>query len=162
MEFIQIILQNSNLKEAKLYTAAQKAALNPEIGVSIQNKAAYYVIRDCAAITVSYLPHLVFGSYQNPFESLKGKFKKEHITEFIKQSETDVACNQLLYTIIDKAEKLKVLTNSQNPSGNVYKFDSIEHTVDPYGEYGHDRPIVDPNSVVMTPFDILCKVFSVV
>ncbi len=160
MEFVQIILQNSNLKEAKLFVAAQKAALNPEIGVTIQNKAAFYVIRDCAAITVSYLPHLVFGSYQNPFESLKGKFKKEHIAEFVKQSETDVACNQLLYTIIDKAKKLKVLSDSENPT-TTHKFDLIEHTTDPYGEYGHDKPIVDPNSILTTPFDILCKIFSV-
>ena len=77
MEFVNIILQNSNLKEAKLYGAAQKAATNPEIGITIQNKAAYHVIKDCATIAMCYLPHLVFGSYVNPFESLKGKFKKE-------------------------------------------------------------------------------------
>ena len=162
MEFIQIILQNSNLKEAKLFNAAQKAALNPEIGITIQNKAAYHVIKDCANITMSYLPHLVFGSYQNPFESLKGKFKKESIAEFVKQSETNVSLNQLLYVIIAKAEKMNLVSMTQSAPVVAQRFDAIEHSADPYGDYGLDQtPPKELNAgTALTPLDILCKVFS--
>jgi len=71
MRFVEIILENSTAKEAKLYNAARKAYQNPEIGITIQNKAAYHVIRDCAGITTKYLVHYVFGCYADPFVELK-------------------------------------------------------------------------------------------
>lgn len=160
MEFIQIILQNSNIKEAKLFTAAQRASINPEIGITIENKAAYHVIKDCASITMNYLPHLVFGSYQNPFESLKGKFKKETIAEFIKLSETNLPLNQLLYIIITKAEKMNLISFQPTPTK---KFDiAADPSSDPYGDYGLDHPVVKQSTdTSLSPFDILCKVFCV-
>ena len=75
MKFIDIILQNSQAREAKLLNPATKASTNPETGVTIVNPAAFHVIRDCAKLTVKYLPHYVFGLYANPFEVLKGKFE---------------------------------------------------------------------------------------
>lgn len=160
MEFIEIILQNSNLKEAKLYGAAQKAANNPEIGITIQNKAAYHVIKDCAGITMNYLPHLVFGSYVNPFESLRGKFKKEHIAEFVKLAETNLSYNQLLCIIISKAEKMNIIS-AQPTAPKIQNFDIGDHTIDPYGSYGLDQPIVvQPVPATLTSVDILCKAFG--
>ena len=53
--FEQIILENSSEKQAKLLGPAQRAHKKPDIGVEIQNKSAYYVIRDCAMITQKYL-----------------------------------------------------------------------------------------------------------
>lgn len=160
MEFINIILENSNLKEAKLYNAARKAAANPELGITIENKAAYFVIRDCANITLNYLPHFVFGSYQNPFESLRGKFKKEVIADFVKQSETSLPCNQLLHTIISRAEKMKVLT-LQPASTKKIDFTS-ESSSNPYGDYGAEYEVrPQTNNVPTTPLDILCVVFGV-
>jgi hypothetical protein len=160
MEFIKIILENSNLKEAKLYNAARKAASNPEIGITIENKAAYFVIRDCANITLNYLPHFVFGSYQNPFESLKGKFKREVIAEFIKQSETSLPHNQLLHAIIAQAEKMKII--SAQPS-TTRKLDfASESSSNPYGEYGSDTEInLSSKDAPVTPLEILCTVFGV-
>lgn len=164
MEFIQILLQNSNIKEAKLYVAAQKAATNPEIGITIQNKAAYHVIKDCAVITMHYLPHLVFGSYLNPFESLKGKFRKEAIAEFVKLAETTVSLNQLMYIIISKAQKMNVLTTSTTEEINEIKLDLRDVSMDdPYGEYGViEEPVEikkNPNYNA-TPFEQLCKAFG--
>ena len=164
MEFIQVILQNSNLKESKLYGAAQKAATNPEIGITIQNKAAYHVIKDCAIITMNYLPHMVFGSYMNPFESLKGKFKKESIAEFIKLAETNLSLNQLLDIILAKAEKMKLVpTSSESILTTAQKFDvSSDQSFDPYDSYGMEQPIIkQPTNITLTPLEILCKVFSV-
>lgn len=161
MEFIQIILQNSNLKEAKLYGAAQKAATNPEIGITIQNKAAYHVIKDCATITMNYLPHLAFGSYVNPFESLKSKFKKEHIIEFVKLAETNLSLNQLLCIIISKAEKMNIV--SSHPAvPEVQNFDTGDCTIDPYESYGHEQSVVvQAGPVALTPADVLCKAFGI-
>lgn len=163
MDFIQIILKNSNLKEAKLFSAAQKAVTNPEIGITIQNKAAYHVIKDCANITMSYLPHLVFGSYQNPFESLKGKFKKESIDEFIKQAETNLSLNQLLHIILAKAEKMNLIPSDQpEPAAASQRFDVADQTVDPYGEYGTEQQ--SPKQAMkksLTTLDVLCTAFAV-
>lgn len=160
MEFINIILQNSNLKEAKLYNAARKASINPEIGITIENKSAYFVIRDCATIALNYLPHFVFGSYQNPFESLKGKFKKEVIVEFVKQAETSLPHNQLLHAIISQAEKMKII--SLQPSAPAKKLDfASESSSNPYGEYGTDhdiQPVTHHGPV--TSLDILCMIFG--
>ena len=162
MEFIQIILQNSNLREAKLYGAAHKAALNPEIGITIQNKAAYHVIKDCANITMRYLPHLVFGSYQNPFESLKGKFKREILAEFIKQSETDLSLNQLFHIIVAKAEKMNIAPASLQVPAESIKFDIKDLGTNPYGEYDLEQPVAKQSTdVILSPLDILCKIFSV-
>lgn len=165
MEFIQILLQNSNLKEAKLYSAAQKAATNPEIGITVQNKAAYHVIKDCAAITMHYLPHLVFGSYLNPFESLKGKFSRESIAEFVKLAETTVSLNQLMHVIISKAQKMNILTTEQKDELPDIKLDVRDVSMDdPYGEYGvidnHIKPQKTTTITSMTPFEQLCKVFG--
>lgn len=160
MEFLRIILQNSNLKEAKLYGAAQKAATNPEIGITIQNKAAYHVIKDCATITMSYLPHLVFGSYVNPFESLKGKFKKEHLVEFVKQSETNLSLNQLLNIIITKAEKMNIISEHQMAS-KPQSFDLGDHSIDPYGSYGLEQPLTVQTTNSTTPVEVLCKAFGI-
>lgn len=157
MEFIEIILDNSNLMEAKLYIAAQKAASNPEIGITIQNKAAYHVIKDCANITLSYLPHIVFGSYENPFKTLKGKIKKKQILEFIQQAKTSVSLNQLLDLILLKAEKLNLI-----PSKSItIEIDKTKNPSDPYGDYGVDLPnsstIQEP---IDSPLEILCIVFE--
>lgn len=160
MEFIQIILQNSELKEAKLYGAAQKAAANPEIGITIQNKAAFHVIRDCAAITINYLPHLVFGSYQNPFESLKGKFTRGAIADFVKQAEISLPLNQLLHTILTKVEKMNIVTQ---PKVEASKFDRIEQNHNPYGDYGLETDSPKQGaSPETTTLDLLCKAFAVV
>jgi hypothetical protein len=75
MKFIDIILQNSQAREAKLVGPATKASTNPETGVTILNPAAFHVIQDCAKLTIKYIPHYVFGVYANPFEVLKGKFE---------------------------------------------------------------------------------------
>lgn len=164
MEFIQIILQNSNLKEAKLYGAAQKAATNPEIGITIQNKAAYHVIKDCSIIALQYLPHLVFGSYVNPFESLKNKFNKECIAEFVKQSETNTSLNQLMLIIISKAQRMNIIPSSFVSPSSAPKFDPRDVQMDdPYGDYGAQeaQSVSTPTAVILTPFEQICKAFSV-
>lgn len=154
MEFIEIILHNSELMEAKLYKAAQKAASNPEFGITIQNKAAYHVIKDCANVALNYLPHMAFGSYENPFRTLKGKIKKKEILEFIQEAESSSSLTQLLDLILLKAEKLNLI-----PSKSVMiEIDKTKNFSDPYGDYGLELP---NSAAVQEPTDTPSKILFI-
>jgi len=98
--FEQIIMENSTEKQAKLLGPAQRAHKNPATGVEIQNKSAYYVIRDCAMITQKYLVHHIWSAYPDPFEALKGKFTYANVTDFLKRSEKNTAVSHLKHIII--------------------------------------------------------------
>jgi hypothetical protein len=114
MKFIEILLENSKVKEAKLYAPAKKASNNPETGITIQNKSAYHVIKDCANITIKYLPHYVFANYEYPFTELSGKFKRKDIEEFVSSTEKDIVLNQ---------KSICVEPRKENFSNNI--FDSL-------------------------------------
>lgn len=120
MKFIDILLENSQAKEAKLLGPAGKASTNPETGVTIVNPAAFHVIRDCAKITAKYLPHYVWGLYANPFEVLKGKFQYNDVVEFVKAALSDMVLNQLLVLITDKIKKSSssIAASSDDPYGD--------------------------------------------
>jgi len=142
MRFIDIIIDNSPLKEAKLYSPAQKAAERPDSGVTIQNPAAYHVIQDCAKITIKYLPHYVFGLYANPFQDLKGKFNFQDIKEFTDAAFSDVTYNQLLILMLDKIKKM--------PYTPTINYDN------PYGDYDSYQGVSEKDTV-----SLLCKAFYV-
>ena len=135
MEFLKILFANSEVKEAKLINAANKAKANPEIGITINNKAAYHVIRDCADITIKYLPLYVFGNYKEPFQELKGKFSKKHLGEFILEAEKDLPLKQLLILIL---EKIKTEIPEISSTEEKQKIDFSDHLSDPYGDYGQE------------------------
>lgn len=159
MEFIKIMLQHSVLTEAKLHTSAQKAAKNPETGITINHQASYHVIKDCAMITTKYLPHMVFGAYKDPFVDLKGKFTRKSITEFVNASKSDVPVEQLLQLIVARAEKMNI--NTKPAVASVIKTAPVP--ADPYGDYGC---LVEDTTPPPMPTDdglvsILCKLFAV-
>ena len=106
MKFIETLLENSSLKQAKLYKAAKRASEDPSIGVTINNPAASHVIKDSAQVAIDYIPLLVFSSYSNPFEELKGKFSKEDVIEFVKGSTNQLPLHQLLIIILEKVKRL--------------------------------------------------------
>jgi len=143
MKFIDILLQNSQAKEAKLLGPASKASTNPETGVTILNPAAFHVIQDCAKVTIKYLPHYVWGLYANPFESLKGKFQYSEIVEFVKAALSDMVLNQLLVLI---TEKIKKSSSSIAASSN-----------DPYGDYDS----YNYNDKEQSAVSLICNAFGV-
>jgi len=151
MKFIQIILENSQQKEAKLYTPAKKAMEYPDTGITIQNKSAYHVIKDSATMAVKYLPHFVFGCYIDPFKQLKGKFKKDDINEFVTKSQEDFVLKQLLDIIVSKidTENYQLSSNSKSISSDAS---------DPYGEYGASSNTQTNLSVS----ELLCLAFGAV
>lgn len=158
MNFVEILLNNSTVKEAKLYSAAKKASQKPDTGVTIVNQAAYHVIKDSATIAYKYLPHYVFGQYQDPFQALKGKFQKQDIQDFLTTANSDFVYHQLLSLIIDKIGKdpepqeAKKIINDFVPD-------------DPYGDYGStsyddiSQPI--SSSKNLSNLDLLCEAFGV-
>jgi len=159
MKFTDIIIENSSVKEAKLYAPAKKAYANPDTGITIQNKSAYHVIKDCALMTINYLPLWAFGNYKNPFDELKGKFQRKDVEEFVSSTEKHVMSKQLLLAILDKSGEI---INNKQEVDKSYKHE-IESS-DPYGEYGaaseEESSKVEINNNSST-VDALCKLFDV-
>jgi hypothetical protein len=155
MRFIEIIIENSQDKIAKLYNPAIKANDNPDNGITIQNKSAYYVIRDCAYITRLYLPLMVFENYKNPFEELKGKFKRKEIEEFINYTKNNINASHLLTIILNKIPKEQEVTTEYNQ-----KMDFDPN--DPYGDYGTSSSIetMTINKSLLSTLDLLCAIFD--
>lgn len=145
MEFIKILLQYSTIREAKLLNSAIKANANPEIGVTITHKAAFHVIKDCAGVASKYVPHLVFGSYTDPFTTLRGKFTRKNIQELVAVSSSDIPTAQLIALILDKASKMKLI-QAPKPSEIAINFEQDDNS-DPYGDYGSTIE----EEVVVTP-----------
>ena len=159
MKFIEILLNNSTVKEAKLYSAAKKASQKPDTGVTINNQAAYHVIKDSATIAYKYLPHYVFGQYQDPFQALKGKYQRQDIQEFLTVANSDFVYHQLLSLILDKVGK------DPDPQEAKPVINDFVPSDDPYGEYGStsyeetSKPI--SSSKNLSNLDLLCEVFGV-
>ena len=84
--FEKAILKVSSLRERKLYGPAAKAAEDPETGIVIKQKPAYFVIKDCATITKKYLFIMCYGSLTDPIGQLKGKVSVEDIEDFVGRS----------------------------------------------------------------------------
>jgi hypothetical protein len=157
MKFIDQILSNSQIKEAKLYGPSKKAAERPETGITIQTPAAFHVIKDCATLANKYLPHFVFGHYANPFQVLKGKFTKADIIEFVTEASSDIVMYQLLVLVVGKVESTMPQLKASITSVDTSSF--IGTSADPYGDYESytSAPVVQQQDTV----SILCAAFDV-
>ena len=155
MKFIDQILQNSQIKEAKLYGPSKKAAERPETGITIQTPAAFHVIKDCATLTTRYLPHFVFGHYADPFEVLKGKFTRDDIVEFVGEANSDIVLNQLLNLIMSKINAMFPNLSSNTPVPVAITTNST----DPYGDYESYSSVVTVNK--QDTVSVLCIAFGV-
>ena len=156
MNFIDQIILNSQVKEAKLYGPSKKAAERPETGITIQTPAAFHVIKDCATLANKYLPHYVFGTYANPFEVLKGKFNRKDIEEFVSAAMADIVLNQLMTLILEKIRKSPYMPVESNIIANA---ESI-NTSDPYGDY-ESANVVVTTSKQLDPISLLCAALGV-
>lgn len=153
MNFLDIIIKNSDTREARLYGAAKRAADKPDTGVTINIPAAYNVIKDSAGMAVKYLPHYIFGNYADPFEALKGKFTKQDVTEFVAASHKDHVIQQLLAIILDEI-------GIANTSSTAISRPS--DASDPYGEYESYTGPAEPVKVVDNdPITVICRAFCV-
>jgi len=143
MNFIDAIIKNSQVREARLYLPSKKASENPETGITVQNPSAFHVIKDCATMAHRYIPHYVFGLYANPFEVLKGKILYNDVVEFVKAAAADVVMYQLLCLVLEKIKKSPI---------QIYNTSS-----DPYGDYESFNASNQEKDTVIT----ICEAFSV-
>lgn len=145
MNFEERLIEASELKQRKLMRPAKIASERPDTGVTIQNKSAYFVIRDCADITQKYLPLLCYAGFNDPLEQLKGKFKKIDIIDFVARAhvESNKHTRQLLCAIvadINKCECAPRPVAQATPANliNNMDFAAIEESEDDiYGDYDY-------------------------
>ena len=157
MKFIDVLLENSSLKQAKLFKAAKKASEDPSIGITVNNPAAAHVIKDSALVAVSYIPLLVFSSYENPFGELKGKFSKEDVLEFVKASTNQLPLHQLLIIILEKVKRL-VPEACASKKVQVTQTASDVLMDDPYGDYYAEKTQTEVKEKTIE--EVLCEAFG--
>ena len=112
MTFEEKILKESKSKEAKLLRAAKKAAKDPDTGVKILKKSAYYVIRDCAKIAELCLPHLIYSQKNKLIQMLESVFSRSEFSGFVSRAKKDLVTNQLLNLIVLDINKQNLLESA--------------------------------------------------
>lgn len=133
--FERAILKVCSLREKNLYGPASKAADDPETGIVIKQKPAYFVIKDCATIAKRYLVILCYGSLTDPVRQLKGKVSVDDIADFVTRSKNkaNYETRQLLNLVFHDI-------NNYIPSADIgvdeldINFDTIDEE-NVYGDY---------------------------
>ena len=132
-------------RHKKLVRPAKIAATSPDTQVKIYNKSAYYVIKDCADITLKYLAHFAYSQLSDPVGSLRGKISEAEITDFVGRSATDSCTRQLLQIILTDITP----TGTIKPREVVTDF-SIADGEDVYGDYDYmDEDPLDIEDVII-------------
>jgi len=153
MSFEDKIIANSTIKQSKLMRAAIIASKKPDTGITIENKSAFFVIRDCADIAQQYLALLCYGSYSDPLTKLKGVFTEKEIIDFVARSQDDSNANirHLLYVIFTDIARKEGLYNSVIPNEPIV----MEYTEDVEDIYGDYEYAVAPDPVEVQPIGVM-------
>lgn len=135
------ILGLTNTRYRKLKRPAELAAAKPDTCVKILNRSAYYVIKDCAEITLKYLPHYIYSGIKDPIAKLKGNIPEQDIKDFVTRSSKADHTQQLLRLVVDDIIKSDKDTSEPpvTPPENI-DFSLTGNEDDVYGdyEYGFD------------------------
>jgi hypothetical protein len=94
------ILKNCNIRQRNLLRPAKIACNKPDTGVTINKRGAYFLIKDCADVTLKYAAHLGYSSFSSPLTQLKGKFTQAEIIDFVGRSKEEAHTRQLLHVIL--------------------------------------------------------------
>ena len=134
MTFEEVLLSKSTNKLSKLAKHAAKAKANPDTGIKIVKKAAYFVIRDCATIAYQYLPHFIYSQYDNPFKDLENAFSTDQVADFINRAERNLVTKQLLDIIISDIKE--AFPTAKPVKQHIDDFDVTDLSEDDiYGDY---------------------------
>lgn len=128
-----VIVSMSNTRHKNLRRPAKIASESPETQVQILNKSAYYVIKDCADITLKYLPHYMYSKLNDPINKLKGKVSESDIIDFVSRSSKSEVTRQLLQIIVDDI----VVDKPDIVETALTDFTIPEGIDDVYGDYGY-------------------------
>lgn len=151
--FEEAILDNNTEQIAKLYGPASKAHQDPTIGVKeFTKKAAYFVIRDCAKVARLYLPLHVWELYDDPITSLKGKFTKVDVEDFLVRARKDpeaIALKKVIVSDIKLKHNIVQQATAEEPKQTISFDEEADDDIYGYYEgYGEEEEI--PKPVVST------------
>jgi len=119
----------------KLKRPAQLAATKPDTCVKILNKSAYYVIKDCAEITLKYLPHYIYSGIRDPISKLRGNVPEQDIIDFANRSSREDHTQQLLRLILDDITRETVAVKTIQQESTSIDFTLTGEEDDVYGDY---------------------------
>lgn len=157
MTFEGKILKNCNIRERNLLRPASIAANKPDTGVTINKRGAYFLIQDCAKVTLKYAAHLAYSSFSSPITQLKGKFTQAEIIDFVGRSKEEAHTRQLLHIILTDIGSAQFKSATDVPvepvAGTTVETPKHDYTIkddeDVYGDYDleDDTPVSEPVKV---------------
>ncbi len=140
--FEKAVLKVCTLREKNLWGPAHKAAEEPETGIVIKQKPAYFVIKDCAMITKRYLFIMCYGSLTDPIGQLKGKVSIEDIEDFVGRSKNkaNYETKQLFNLIFhDISEYVPTLESTSDDLDITFEVIGEENVYGDYEDLGNER-----------------------
>jgi hypothetical protein len=140
------ILNNCNIRQRNLLRPAKIAAGKPDTGVTINKRGAYFLIQDCAKVTLNYVAHLAYSSFSSPLTQLKGKFTQAEIIDFVGRSKEEPHTRQLLHIILTDIGSAQYKSATDIPvapiEGTTVDVPQHDYTIkddeDVYGDYDLD------------------------
>ena len=158
MSFEDVLIKSCDLKQRNLMRPAKVASDKPDTGVTINNKSAYFVIRDCADVTQRYLALLCYASFTDPLKQLAGKFKKIDIIDFVARAHdaNNPHTRQLLCVVVADINKCECVpdTTPVVEDDTPINFEELEETQDDiYGDYDYGDHVVETPTVEVTGSD---------
>ena len=156
------ILKNCSIRQRNLIRPAKIACEKPDTGVTINKRGAYFLIKDCADVTLKYASHLAYSSFSSPLTQLKGKFTQAEIIDFVGRSKEEAHTRQLLHVILTDigCAQYKAAVGGTDPVpvvGNTVEIPNHDYTIkddeDVYGDYDFE----DEASTTVEPVSVESK-----
>ena len=157
MTFEEKILKNCEIRQRNLLRPAKIACNKPDTGVTILKKGAYFLIKDCADVTLKYAAHLAYSSFGSPLTQLKGKFTQSEIIDFVGRSKEEAHTRQLLHVILTDIGSAQYKSATDIPvapvEGTTVEVPQHDYSIiddeDVYGDYEMDDDAVASEPVVV-------------
>ena len=157
MTFEEKILKNSNIRQKNLLRPAKIASEKPDTGVTINKRGAFFLIQDCAKVTLNYAAHLAYSSFNSPLTQLKGKFTQAEIVDFVGRAKEEAHTRQLLHIILTDIGSAQFKSATDIPvapvEGTTVASPTHDYTIkddeDVYGDYDldSDEEVSEPVTV---------------
>ena len=157
MKIISKLLSLSSHPFKGLYPKLDVTIVNPDTGVTIVNKAAYFVIRDSAKLAKMHIPLFIYKDLgDNPLKVFidANIVTKTDITELC--SNVDEYSRSFYDQLVSDARLM--IPNTEESIGSSDLIESTEEDI--YGSYGSDEvssvetSIVDDKSLLIKAFGL--------
>lgn len=147
--FEEAIIKNNTEQIAKLWGPAGKAHESPDTGIEVLKKGAYFVIRDCAKVARMCLPIYIWELYDDPITSLKGKFTKVDVEDFLKRAVSEPEATALRKVILNDIKAKHQITEPAPAQPRSISFEESDDDI--YGYYeGYDDAEEEKAPVVVS------------